>query len=152
MGFFSKLLRLLINITEITTEHQKWLKISTNSVKSSFFVRRAKKASSEGRSPPQELEVSPHSGLYLLVTVKDKFMEEKVKMYVKIKGFPWWPAFFKQEGNNATFLDNQIGHPLEVRDFTDANKELIMSSVRFSKKTGSSKNAFLCDNAKISNM
>ena len=87
-----------------------------------------------------------------LVIVKDEFMEEKVKMYVKIKGFPWWPAFFKQEGNIATFLDNQIGHPLEVRDFTDANKEWIMSRVRFSKKTGSSKTAFLCDNAKISNM
>jgi hypothetical protein len=87
-----------------------------------------------------------------LVTVKDEFMEEKVKMYVKIKGFPWWPAFFKQEGNIATFLDNQIGHPLEVRDFTDANKDWILSTVRFSKKTGSSKTAFLCDNAKISNM
>ena len=87
-----------------------------------------------------------------LVTVKDEFMEEKVKMYVKIKGFPWWPAFFKQEGNIATFLDNQIGHPLEVRDFTDANKDWILSTVRFSKKTGSSKTAFLCDNAKIYNM
>ena len=84
--------------------------------------------------------------------VKDEFMEEKYVKYVKIKGFPWWPAFFKQEGNIATFLDNQIGHPLEVMDFTDANKEWILSRVHFSKKTGSNKAAFLCDYAKISNM
>ena len=32
-----------------------------------FFARRAKKAAAEGRSPPQELEVSPRSELYLLV-------------------------------------------------------------------------------------
>ena len=88
----------------------------------------------------------------VLVMVKDEFMEEKVKKYVKIKGFPWWPAFFKQEGNIATFLDNQIGHPLEVMDFTDANKEWILSRVHFSKKTGSNKAAFLCDYAKVSNM
>ena len=35
--------RLLLNIMEVTTEHQKWLKISTNSVKRSFFARKAKK-------------------------------------------------------------------------------------------------------------
>ena len=38
-----------------------------NSIISNFFARRAKKASAEGQSPPQELEVSPRSGLYLLV-------------------------------------------------------------------------------------
>ena len=65
--FFSKLLRLLLNVTEVTTEHQKWPKISTNSVKSSFIARRGKKASAEGRSPSQELEVSPRSRLYLIV-------------------------------------------------------------------------------------
>ena len=37
---------------------------------SSFFTRRAKKTLSEGRSRPQELEVSPRSGLYLLVCRK----------------------------------------------------------------------------------
>ena len=37
------------------------------SIISSFFARRAKKASAEGRSPPQELEVGPRSGPYLLV-------------------------------------------------------------------------------------
>ena len=49
------LLRLLLNVTEVTTEHQKWPKISTKSMKSSFFARMAKK------------KVSPRSGLYLLV-------------------------------------------------------------------------------------
>ena len=42
-------------------------KISTNRVKRSFFAQRANKTSAEGRSPPQELEVSPRSRLYLLV-------------------------------------------------------------------------------------
>ena len=41
-----------------------------NSIISSFFARRAKKASAEGRSPPQELEVGPRSGPYLLVADK----------------------------------------------------------------------------------
>ena len=31
-----------------------------------FFAQRAKKASAEGPSPPQELEVGPRSGPYLL--------------------------------------------------------------------------------------
>ena len=55
--FCSKLPRLLLKVTEVTTEHKKWPKISTNSVKSL------------GRSPMQELQVSPLSGLYLLVFV-----------------------------------------------------------------------------------
>ena len=41
---------------EVTNEHQKWLKISTQSGKKWLTG-----------SPPQELEVSPRSGLYLLV-------------------------------------------------------------------------------------
>ena len=44
---------------EVTTKHQKWPKISSNNLKSSFFA--------EGWSPPQELEESPRIGLYLLV-------------------------------------------------------------------------------------
>ena len=32
---FSKFLRLILNITEVTTEHQRWPKISTNSMKNS---------------------------------------------------------------------------------------------------------------------
>ena len=56
---------------EVTTEHQKWRKISTNSVISSFD-------SAECRSPQQELEVSPRSGLYLLV-----FLKESMAMNLK---------------------------------------------------------------------
>ena len=52
-----------------------------NSIKSSFFARRAKKASAEGRSPPQELEVGLRSGPYLLVCFKEK----KIIMNVLIK-------------------------------------------------------------------
>ena len=62
-GFFSKLLWLLVKVTEVTTEHQK---ISKNSIKISK-PKGQKNLSAEGRSPPQELEESPHSGLYLLV-------------------------------------------------------------------------------------
>ena len=46
--FFSKLLRSLLNVTEVTIEHQKWPKISTNSMKS-FFCLKGKK--SLGRMP-----------------------------------------------------------------------------------------------------
>ena len=41
-----------------------------NSIISSFFARRAKKASAKDRSSPQELEVGPRSGPYLLVSIK----------------------------------------------------------------------------------
>ena len=58
---------LLLKVTKVTTGHQKLPKMGQNSIISSFFARRTKKASAEGRSPPQELEVSPRSGLYLLV-------------------------------------------------------------------------------------
>ena len=40
-----------------------------NSIRSSFFAQRAKKASAVGRSPLQELEVGPRSGPYLLVVI-----------------------------------------------------------------------------------
>ena len=50
----SKLLRLLLNVTEITTEHQKRLKIRTNSVESSFFSE-GQEASAKAKNPPQEL-------------------------------------------------------------------------------------------------
>ena len=63
----SKLLRVLLKVTGVSTEHRKWPKISKNSIKSPLFARRAKKASAGGRSPPQELEVNLRSGLYLLV-------------------------------------------------------------------------------------
>ena len=40
-GFFLKLLRLVLNITEATTKNQKWHKIGTNSVKSSFLPKKS---------------------------------------------------------------------------------------------------------------
>ena len=72
MGFLSKLLRLLLKVTKVTTGNQKMPKMGQNSIISPFFARRAKNALAEGRSPPQELEVSPRSGLYLLVFLKTK--------------------------------------------------------------------------------
>ena len=59
---FSKLLRLLLSIMYVSIEHQKWPKMSTNSIK------RPNKSLGKGQSPPQELEVSLHSGLDLLVS------------------------------------------------------------------------------------
>ena len=64
-----KLLMLLLNVT--TGKCYYWTPQSTkmgqNSIKSNFFAQRAKKASAKGQSPPQELEVGPRSGPYLLV-------------------------------------------------------------------------------------
>ena len=50
-----------------------------NSIISFFFARRAKKASAECQSPPQELEVGPRSGPYLLVNIIKGFLTEKVE-------------------------------------------------------------------------
>ena len=69
-GIFSKLLRILLKVSRVTTEHQKWPKMNQNSIKSSLFAQRAKKASAEGQSLPQELEVGPRSGPYLIVIYK----------------------------------------------------------------------------------
>ena len=71
LGFLSKLLRLLLKVTKVTTVHQKLPKIGQNSLIIFFFARRAKKASAEGQSPPQELEVGPRSEPYLLVLHKE---------------------------------------------------------------------------------
>ena len=63
-------LRLLIKVTNDTTGQKK---IAKNGPKEHnklfFFALRAKKASAEGRSPLQKLEVGPHSGLYFLVPI-----------------------------------------------------------------------------------
>ena len=64
---------LLLNVTMVTTGHQKLPKMGQNSIKSSFFARRAKKASAKGRSPPQKLEVGPRSGPYLLVLLNEGY-------------------------------------------------------------------------------
>ena len=47
-GFFLKLLWLLLQVTKVTTGHQKSLKLGQNSIISFFIARRAKKASAEG--------------------------------------------------------------------------------------------------------
>ena len=39
-----------------------------NSIIGSFFAQKAKKASAKARSPPQKLEIGPHSGPYFLVS------------------------------------------------------------------------------------
>ena len=57
LDFFSKLLMLLVKVTEVTNEHQKWPKVSQKSIKSSFFAQRATKTLAGGQSPLQELEV-----------------------------------------------------------------------------------------------
>ena len=51
---FLALLTLLLKVTEITKEHQKWPKISQYSIKSTFVGK--------GQSSPQELEGGPRSG------------------------------------------------------------------------------------------
>ena len=48
-GIFLKLLRLQLKVTEVTTEHQKWPKVSQKSIKSSF-CRRQKKALAGGQT------------------------------------------------------------------------------------------------------
>ena len=67
----------------VTTGHQKLPKMGQNSINSSFFGRRAKKASAEGRSSPQELEVGPRSGPYLLVYLITEFSIEPTKYQFK---------------------------------------------------------------------
>ena len=42
-----------VNVTEVTTEHQKRPKMSTNNIKSNFFARRPKKAQSKAEALPR---------------------------------------------------------------------------------------------------
>ena len=56
---FLNVFRGLLKVTEVTTEHKKWPKVSQNSIKSSLFARRTNKALAGGQSSPQELEVKP---------------------------------------------------------------------------------------------
>ena len=65
LGFSSKLLRFLLNVTKVTSGHQKLPKIGRNSIINCLFCPKGKK--SLGGSPPQELEVGPRSGPYLIV-------------------------------------------------------------------------------------
>ena len=77
-----KVAKLLLKITKVTTEHQKWPKIRISSVKSFFFSLKDKKTSAEGRSPPQELEVSPQSRLYFLVKGNSKFFTSCISFHL----------------------------------------------------------------------
>jgi len=71
LKFFGFFFFIVTNVTTKCYHGYYWTpKMGQNSIKSSFFARRAKKASAEGRSPPQELEVGPLSGPYLLVFIK----------------------------------------------------------------------------------
>ena len=73
LKFFGFFFVIVTNVTTKCYHGYYWTpKMGQNSIKSSFFARRAKKASAEGRSPPQELEVGPRSGPYLLVSLKIK--------------------------------------------------------------------------------
>ena len=57
---FSKLLRAPLKDTEVTTEHQKWPKVSQQSIKTTFFLPEGQtKTSAGGQIPMQELEVKP---------------------------------------------------------------------------------------------
>ena len=77
LGFLSKLLMLLLKVTKVTTGHQKLPKMGQNSIISSFFARRAKKASAEALEV--EVEVGPRSRPYLLVNENTAYTEEQVK-------------------------------------------------------------------------
>ena len=63
-------------VTKVTTTSYQgyyWTpKNGQKSIISSIFDQRAKKASAKGQSPPQELEVGPCSGPYLLVSFEIK--------------------------------------------------------------------------------
>ena len=67
--FFFRFLWILFKATMVTTKSYQgyyWTrKMSRNSIISPFFARRAKQASGEGRSRPQELEEGPCSRTYL---------------------------------------------------------------------------------------
>ena len=62
MKFFGFFFVIVTNVTTKCYHGYYWTpKMGQNSIKSSFFARRAKKASAKGRSPPQELEALPRS-------------------------------------------------------------------------------------------
>ena len=80
-GFLSKLLMLLLKVIKVNTGHQKLPKMGQNSIISSLFFAQ-KKASVEGRSPPQELEVGPRSRRYLLAGVQHKSILSVGQLYL----------------------------------------------------------------------
>ena len=62
--FFHVFLGISFKVTKVTTGNIKLPKMGQNSIISSFFSKREKSLS---QNPPQELEVSPRSGPYLLI-------------------------------------------------------------------------------------
>ena len=63
---------LLLKVTKVTTGHQKLPKVVQNSIIRSFFARRAKKVSAEGRSPfflipSPDTMISIHHSVFVLL-------------------------------------------------------------------------------------
>ena len=85
LGFFSKLLRLILKVNQVTTGHKKWPKMGQNSILSL------------GWSPLQQLEVGPRNGPYLLVRCKDgttKYQKHYYWLLIAEKDKMYWPRFF----------------------------------------------------------
>ena len=57
--YFSKLIRLLLKVTKVTTEQQKWPKMGRNSIISSFFCLKAKKSLGQRPKPSAEARSRP---------------------------------------------------------------------------------------------
>ena len=92
LKFFGFFFVIVSNVTTKCYHGYYWTpKMGQNSIKSCFFARRAKKASAEGRSPPQELEVGPRSGPYLLVC----FNSCIAMCGLKMAGTYFWTCFNK---------------------------------------------------------
>ena len=72
---------------KVITGDKKMPKMGQNSKIRPFFARRAKKASAEGLSPPQELEVSPRSGLYLLVILNNGILKSNTAIFPRSEGY-----------------------------------------------------------------
>ena len=65
-------------------------KMGQNRIISSFLAQRAKKASAEGQSSPQELEVGPRSGPYLLVTFESGIAAAREPIPLNEERFGEW--------------------------------------------------------------
>ena len=98
-GFFC-FFGISFKVTNVTTKSYQgyyWTpKIAKNGPKQHnklFFARRAKKASDEGRNPPQELEIGPRSGPYVLVCYIMNMLSNistwKVSMVVERRGWKY---------------------------------------------------------------
>ena len=126
--FLSKLLRLPLNVTTITTRHQKLPKMGQNSIKSSSFCPKGqKKTSAEGQSPPQELEVGPHSGPYLLVCQnREKFKARLNLLEQSMSGdlYHWLCHIF----NHINFLSDK-NKP--QKHFKDSRKNYFLPNAPF---------------------